>query len=77
MHDVTNGEQYKDHPQAKEILREIGRKIYEVLPDETKADVDAAVTKDQNETEEKLRQTFLAMQAGNTTEAFAHIESLA
>lgn len=81
QHDVpllmAAGEQYKDHPQAKEILREVGRKIYEILPDEAKADVDAAVTKDQNETEEKLRQTFLAMQAGNTTEALAHIEPLA
>lgn len=62
MHDITSGltgdtkadiqylnqkmQEYKEHPMAKEILRAIGRLLFEILPDENKKDLEKMIDND-------------------------------
>ena len=49
-------EEYKDHPLAKEIAREIGRKLYDILPDESKEQINDAYSKDMDNINKMLKE---------------------
>ncbi|MDO5475872.1 MAG: DUF4357 domain-containing protein [Eubacteriales bacterium] len=52
----TAMERYKDHPRGKEIIKECARKLYEILPEDEKKELDQAVNKDQIALEKRLEE---------------------
>ncbi len=69
-------DRYKDHELAREILRECGRIMYELLPDETKAKVDEAMEKD-FDWEDKLEKVGFYLYRKEFQKALETIEPLA
>lgn len=49
-------EKYKQHPMSHEILKEIGRKIYEVLPDDGKKELSGAIDLDLKSLNKKIEE---------------------
>ena len=80
-HDIEylqeQAEKYKDHELSKEITRAIGRKLYEVLPEEERAEVEAIFDNHGNSSENVIHETILAMQQGEPGKALGIIEPFA
>lgn len=80
-HDIEylqeQAEKYKGHELSKEITRAIRRKLYEVLPEEERAEVEAIFNNHGDSSENVMHETILAMQQGESMKALSIIEPLA
>ena len=71
------GDAYKDHPQAKEILREVGRLMYDIMPEETKQQLQQATQRDLQQYADALGEVRACMQNKDLQTALTKIEELA
>ena len=69
--------EYKDHEYSTEIVRAIGRKLYEVLPDDAKEDLANVIGNHEASSTSVLDETLLALQKGETEKALSIIEPYA
>ncbi len=70
-------EQHQNHPLAKEIARECGRMLWDVLPEEQRKAFAQTMDKDTANTMATLAQTALLQREGKSKEALQTIEPLA
>ena len=70
-------EAYKDHELSKEIIRSCGRLMYELTPDDLRAELDQVLRGRDNEATETLNKVVHRMQTGDWAQALALIEPLA
>lgn len=74
---MESAEQYKDHEYSTEIVRAIGRKVYEVMPDDAKEKLEQVVGNHEASSTSVLDEALLAMQKGDTDRALSIIEPYA
>ena len=74
---MESAEQYKDHEYATEIVRAIGRKVYEVMPDDAKQELGNVIGNHEASSTSVLDETMLAMQKGDVERALSIIEPYA
>lgn len=70
------GQQYKDHPQSEEILREIGRMIYAIVPKEDKANFEQAISKKATLDSKTIADAKQCIDQGNLDRADALLDGL-
>lgn len=71
---MAQAEAYKDHPLAKEIARECGRMMWDLMPDDAKAQFDQAVDDDGAELRDVMGKAHQLREAGWLDEALAVLE---
>lgn len=74
---MESAEQYKDHEYSTEIVRAIGRKVYEVMPDDAKEELGNVIGNHEASSTSVLDETMLAMQKGDVERALSIIEPYA
>ena len=73
---MAQSEKYREHKYAKEILRECGRMIYEIVPDAKKANLDKIVNEQNAEYRTRLNNAIKAHREGRLDESQKIIEQL-
>ena len=79
-HDIpylkSKAEEYRDHPQSREILRTIGRMIFDALPDDKKDEFQKLVDNHADGTESVLKEVVFCLKTGDPEKALHLIEPL-
>ena len=79
-HDIpylkSKAEEYRDHPQSREILRAIGRMIFDALPDDKKDEFQKLVDNHADGTESVLKEVVFCLKTGDPEKALHLIEPL-
>lgn len=70
------GEEYKDHELATEILRACGRMMYDLMPDDTKKQMEEALNKDMYGTEAALEEARFNIYKKDYDKALKILEDL-
>lgn len=70
-------EKYRDHPLAKEIGRACGRLMWNILPDEKKADLEKVIDNHESSSQSVIEEATYNMKMGEMAKALEIIEPLA
>lgn len=79
-HDIpyltSKAEEYREHPQGREILRTIGRLIFDALPDDEKDEFQKLIDNHADGTESVLKEVVFCLKTGEPEKALRLIEPL-
>lgn len=71
---MSQAEAYKDHPLAKEVARECGRMMWDLMPEDAKAEFDQALDDDGADLHEAMEKAHQLCGEGRVEEALAVLE---